>query len=79
MFYDATNNRSRFDRVNGQYNMFCNSLAPNQTTDCTDLVVGGKRYIWFPQKNQCCFCCDSDHGCGILKPDWLNGGEFLGQ
>lgn len=25
----------------------------------------------FPDKNYCCFCCDSDHGCGIVKTDWL--------
>ncbi len=79
MFYDAKNNRSRLDRVNGQHDAFCNALAPNVTTDCSNLVVAGKRYIWFPQKNQCCYCCDSAHGCGILKPTWLSSGTFVGQ
>lgn len=31
----------------------------------------GKRFLDFPQKNFCCYCCDSSHGCGIVKPDWL--------
>lgn len=31
----------------------------------------GKRYLDFPDKKYCCFCCDSAHGCGIVKPDWL--------
>ena len=31
----------------------------------------GKRYLDFPSKKYCCFCCDSSHGCGIVKKDWL--------
>ena len=23
-------------------------------------------------------CCDAAHGCGILKPDWLNNATYLG-
>jgi len=30
-----------------------------------------KRYLDFPSKNYCCFCCDSQHGCGITSRDWL--------
>ena len=33
----------------------------------------------FPQKKICCFCCDSSHGCGILKPDWLTGALYVGE
>lgn len=32
----------------------------------------------FPQRTQCCFCCDGAHGCGVLKPDWLAGAEYKG-
>jgi hypothetical protein len=77
MYYDAANNRSRLDRFNGRYDMFCSSLVPNVTTPCTNLVVEGKRWIIFPQRSQCCFCCDSAHGCGILKPNWLEGAVYL--
>lgn len=77
MYYDAAHNRSRLDRFDGSYSKFCQSLAPNVSTPCTNLVVNGSRWIIFPQKSQCCFCCDSAHGCGILKPDWLKGAEYL--
>ena len=30
----------------------------------------------FPEKNDCCFCCDSVHGCGVLKPDWAADATF---
>jgi hypothetical protein len=72
LYYDATHNRSRLDRANGAYDMFCGSLQPNLTTACVSLVTEGKRYIYFPNKKQCCICCDAEHGCGILKPDWLS-------
>lgn len=24
-------------------------------------------------------CCDTAHGCGVVKPNWLNGSLFLGE
>ena len=50
----------------------------NVSTSCTQLVINDKRYIIYPQKKQCCFCCDSQHGCGILKKNWLEGAKFIG-
>lgn len=79
MYYDATNNRSRLDRFNGRYDFFCGSVLPNVTTPCNQVVVAGKRWIYYPQRSQCCFCCDSAHGCGILKPNWLEGAVYLGD
>jgi hypothetical protein len=73
LYYDATNNRERVDRTDGRYSKFCGTILPNVTTACTHLTVDDKRYIVFPQKKQCCFCCDSSHGCGILKQNWLEG------
>ena len=67
------------DRVNGQYDFFCSNVMPNVTTPCNQLTVGGKRYIIYPKKQSCCMCCESDHGCGILKKDWMVGGEYLGK
>lgn len=78
MYYDAKNNRERIDRTNGRYNLFCGGILPNVTTSCTHLVVQNKRWIIFPQRKQCCFCCDSQHGCGILKRNWLEGAEYQG-
>jgi hypothetical protein len=78
MYYDAAHNRSRLDRFNGEYDKFCQSLSTLRTP-CQNLVVDGKRWIVFPQKSQCCYCCGSEKGCGILKPDWLAGAEYLGE
>ena len=71
MFYDADHNRERVDRANGRYNAFCGSVLPNVTTPCNSITANEKRYIIFPARKQCCFCCDGAHGCGILKQDWL--------
>ena len=73
MFYDADNNRERVDRTNGRYDLVCGSVLPNVTTPCTQTTVANRRYVIYPQRRMCCFCCDSAHGCGILKKDWLKG------
>lgn len=76
-WYDAANNRSRFDRKNGLHAVLCNSII-NESTPCTQLTVGGKRYIYFPEKKSGCFCCDGAHGCGILRQDWLANATYIG-
>ena len=78
-FYDPVNNRERIDRVNGRYESFCGPVLPNVSTPCIHYVVNNKRWLVFPQKSQCCFCCDSSHGCGILKPDWLKNAVYMGE
>lgn len=77
-FYDFTNKRYRVDRENGKYDRYCGSVYKFRNTPCTHYVVDGIRYLDFPEKDDCCNCCDAAHGCGILKPDWLNGAEFGG-
>ncbi|CAI2380783.1 unnamed protein product [Moneuplotes crassus] len=81
-FYDAASGRYKITRENGHYDRYCgiNGLKIFQNTPCEQIVdASGDRYIHYPKKNQCCFCCDSAHGCGILKPNWQQGAEFLGQ
>ena len=78
-FYDAPNKRQRADKVNGRYDATCASILPNVSTKCQHLVVDEKRYIVFPDKNQCCMCCDAEHGCGIMRADWFKDGKYLGQ
>lgn len=78
VYYDSVNNRERVDRVNGRYNLFCGGVMPNTTTSCTQLTINDKRYLIYAQKKSCCFCCDSTHGCGILRRDWLDNATFLG-
>ena len=63
--YDPANNRERVDRANGRYNLFCGTVLPNVTAPCQQITTQDKRWIVFPTRSQCCFCCDKDHGCGI--------------
>lgn len=69
--YDAANTRSRTDRNDGSHDRYCAPEKPFQSTACTHLVLGKDRWLVFPQENDCCWCCDASHGCGILTPDWL--------
>ena len=78
-FYDPVNNRERVDRTNGRYNLFCGTVLPNVTTPCQQITADNKRWVIFPNKTSCCLCCDAAHGCGILKPSWLAGAQYLGQ
>lgn len=68
---------SRLDRNNGKYDQFCNSIVDG-VTPCSQIVREKKRYVVFPALKICCFCCDSDHGCGILRRDWLRNTTFAG-
>eukprot|EP00344_Euplotes_crassus_P007758 CAMPEP_0197017620 /NCGR_PEP_ID=MMETSP1380-20130617/79645_1 /TAXON_ID=5936 /ORGANISM="Euplotes crassus, Strain CT5" /LENGTH=213 /DNA_ID=CAMNT_0042444747 /DNA_START=73 /DNA_END=713 /DNA_ORIENTATION=+ len=81
-FYDAASGRYKISRENGHYDRYCgaNGLKIFQNTPCEQIVdASGDRYIHYPEKDQCCFCCDAVHGCGILKPNWQQGAEFLGE
>jgi hypothetical protein len=80
LWYDSERNMERLDRNNGKYISLCNSIT-NATTPCTQLVRDGKRYIIFPLVRLCCFCCDSAHGCGIMRRDWLSvaGAKYVGK
>ena len=76
-FYDWTNKMYRVDRDNGHYDRYCGPVYPFSNTPCSQIVTSGDRYLYFPQKDYCCYCCSSEHGCGILKPDWLSGASFI--
>ncbi|CAM5998909.1 unnamed protein product [Sphagnum balticum] len=78
-FFDPKNARERLDRVNGVYNDMCNSIVPDLATPCQQIIKDNRRWFLFPRRNYCCFCCDSEHGCGVVKPDWLADSEYLGQ
>ena len=77
-FYDYTNRTYRVDRDNGKYDRYCGTIYKFRDAACSHIVSGGNRFLYFPQKNYCCNCCNDEHGCGILKPDWLSGATFLG-
>lgn len=67
----------RLDRNNGQHVAICSTIV-NQTTPCSQITRDGLRFIYFPLLRQCCMCCDSAHGCGFLKRDWLKNSKFAG-
>ena len=76
-YYDWTNNRYRVDRENGKWDRYCGSVYKLTSTPCSHIVSEGKRYLWFPEKDYCCFCCDAAHGCGLLKPNWVDSATFV--
>lgn len=78
LWYDSERNMSRLDRTNGKYDPMCNSIV-NGSTLCIQLVREGRRYMVFPLLRECCYCCDSAHGCGILKRDWLSRSVYKGK
>jgi len=76
-YYDWTNVQYRVDRANGQWDRYCGSVYKLVDTPCSHIVTGGNRYLWFPQENYCCFCCNDAEGCGVLLPNWLAPATFV--
>ena len=77
-YYDWTNQKYRVDRANGKWDRYCGSVEVFTDTPCSHIVVDGNRYLWFPQKNYCCFCCNAAEGCGVLSPNWLSAATWVG-
>lgn len=47
-YYDSTKNATRVDRIDGSLDRVCNSIFPNVSTPCNQLIAGGKRWLVFP-------------------------------
>ena len=77
-WYDASLEAERVDRDSGLGDRYCGTARPLSSTPCSHVVAGGVRYLRFPEKGQCCRCCDAEHGCGFLRQDWLQGARFVG-
>eukprot|EP01004_Peranema_trichophorum_P008450 NODE_7205_length_800_cov_69.200886_g6597_i0.p1 GENE.NODE_7205_length_800_cov_69.200886_g6597_i0~~NODE_7205_length_800_cov_69.200886_g6597_i0.p1 ORF type:complete len:207 (-),score=29.45 NODE_7205_length_800_cov_69.200886_g6597_i0:122-742(-) len=80
MYYDYANKRERTDRDDGYGDRYCgNTIA--QHTPCQHIVVNGTRWLNFPKLQKCCDCCDSEHGCGVVTPDWIvnSNATYLGR
>jgi hypothetical protein len=75
-FYDWISKSYRVDRDNGHYDRYCGSIYTWSNTPCSHIVTGGDRYLYFPEKKHCCYCCSDEHGCGVLKPNWLESASF---
>lgn len=68
----------RVDRQDGQHDMFCSSVNPDVSTPCILLMRENKRYIVYPAKRLCCYCCNNAHGCGVPERNFLNSTKFEG-
>lgn len=68
-------------RINGRYDPFCgfNGVHALKDTPCAHVVMNNRRYLVYPMLEDCCFCCDAEHGCGVLKPDWLKNATFINR
>eukprot|EP00343_Euplotes_focardii_P009659 CAMPEP_0205824678 /NCGR_PEP_ID=MMETSP0206-20130828/22132_1 /ASSEMBLY_ACC=CAM_ASM_000279 /TAXON_ID=36767 /ORGANISM="Euplotes focardii, Strain TN1" /LENGTH=184 /DNA_ID=CAMNT_0053123019 /DNA_START=16 /DNA_END=567 /DNA_ORIENTATION=+ len=81
-YYDAGSNRYRVEREDGRADRYCglNGLKFLSKQPCDHYVdEHGDRYLHYPKKNECCFCCAAEHGCGILRSDWQSGATFDGE
>ena len=74
-YYDYTNNRARFDHLNGQTDNFCQGqgLSPRHPFDDCHLLFSPDTamYVHYPNAQTCCRLCAAGIGCTPLKPDWL--------
>ena len=73
---DAENVKNVVYRSNGRNDAVCHSKIDEP---CVQYIVEGKRYVHYPLDDECCFCCDSAHGCGAMKPSWLSTAEYQGE
>ena len=48
-------------------------------TPCTQLAVGGQRYLVFPELGECCTCCSWKQGCGPILPQWTKNARYEGR
>lgn len=76
-YYDYTTSSSRVDRTNGRFDTFCSLDGNRLITDgpCSQIVIQASRYLYYPKNHYCCWCCDSTHGCGVLRPTWMDVNE----
>ena len=78
-FYDWEARRYRVDRDNGKWDRYCGTIFKLTNTPCSHIVVDGRRYLYFPEKNYCCMCCTTKGGCDVLKPNWMDGSIYEGE
>ena len=81
-YYDATTNRYRVHRDNGKGDRYCalNGFKVLKNTPCDQYVdEHGDRYLHYPDLNECCYCCSAEHGCGILRQDWMADATYQGE
>ena len=77
---DPTNMLTRIDRDNGQWDRYCGlTHGAFSASKCNQYISEGDRYLYYPESEDCCYCCSADHGCGVLKNTWMSDGDFLDE
>ena len=74
---DESNMLTRIDRDNGDYDRYCGLTHHFSAGACQQYITNGDRYLHYTKDDDCCYCCSADHGCGVLKNDWISDGEFV--
>lgn len=81
MCYDWNTKRYALYRDARNWDHWCNGDWYHifRKRSCTQYVDNGYRYLYYPEEDYCCMWCTAAQGCDVLKPDWVNGAEFLGE
>ena len=66
-------------RSNGEYDKFCgiSGTYAGINTPCAHIVTKGNRFLYYPELNQCCYCCNTNNGCGVLFPGWFSNATYV--
>ena len=79
-WYDWNTKQFRVDRMDGKYDRYCGiNWYIFRNTPCSQYVVNGWRYLYYPEKQYCCKCCHASNGCGIVTPNWFVNGNYIGK
>ena len=78
LFYDGVKRKERIDLENGRHEFFCGSIRKGVDSRCRSVTIGTMRWYIHLDEEECCLCCDK-HVCGILRPDWLQKGDYHGM
>ena len=76
---DPNNMLTRIDRDNGIWDPYCGLTHHLTDQPCNQYISKGDRYIHYPKDDTCCYCCSENHGCGVLKNDWISDSKFDGE
>ena len=70
---------TRLDRDNGRWDRYCGLTHHIRDQPCSQYIVEGNRYLYYPKNDSCCYCCNAADGCGVMKNDWMSDGEYVGE
>lgn len=79
IYYNFPKKLYRIDRENGKLDRYCGTYYKFTDTPCSHYVKDKIRYLYFPEKKNCCKCCSEKNGCGILKNNWLENSQKIGE